>query len=91
MTYDEIREMVRSEIERCAVNSRARSGQTRWCRENGVTNASLSLFLRGKGGPPADMLDALGLEWQIVRKLGTPIREESISAVKDRATFGCLF
>ncbi len=39
-----------------------------WCRDNGVSRQRASEFLSGKRLPTNDILEALGLEWRIVRK-----------------------
>ena len=47
---------------------RGTTGVKAWCEAHGVAATHVSEFLNGKRGPTADMLDALGLEWRIMRK-----------------------
>ena len=68
MTDDDVRALAQAEFDEFKrVNGRAGS-IARWCRQNGVLHASLSLFMSGKVGPSAKLLDVLGLEWRIMRK-----------------------
>lgn len=39
-----------------------------WCRAHGVAPTHASDFLSGKRLPAGDLLEALGLEWRIMRK-----------------------
>lgn len=39
-----------------------------WCRAHGVAPTHASDFLTGKRNPASDLLEALGLEWRVMRK-----------------------
>lgn len=39
-----------------------------WCKENDVSRQRASEFLAGKRLPTTDILEALGLEWRVMRK-----------------------
>lgn len=39
-----------------------------WCRAHGVASTHASDFLQGKRNPGSDLLEALGLEWRVMRK-----------------------
>lgn len=61
MTPDDVRAIVR-EV--------AKPSRYAWCRQNNVARSHLSEFMSGKRDKPCtDLLDALGLEWQIARKV----------------------
>lgn len=39
-----------------------------WCEANGVAQTHASDFMSGKRNPGNDLLEALGLEWRVMRK-----------------------
>jgi hypothetical protein len=43
-------------------------GIRQWCKAHAVNPTHVSEFLNGKRSPAPDVLGALDLEWQIVRK-----------------------
>jgi hypothetical protein len=60
MTEEQVRDLARR---------KAKPTLRAWCRKHGVSVSHLSEFLNGKRHRPTkDMLDALNLEWRIVRK-----------------------
>jgi hypothetical protein len=44
------------------------TGVKAWCKTHGVANSHASEFLNGKRLPTADLLEALGLEWRVMKK-----------------------
>lgn len=48
--------------------------QSEWCRLTGCKNSHVSEFLNGKRGPPRDMLNALNMEVQYVKRRAAAIR-----------------
>jgi hypothetical protein len=44
------------------------SGVGAWCKAHNVSRAHASEFLNGKRLPTTDLLNALGLEWRIMRR-----------------------
>ncbi len=69
MTLDEVRKILIREGKKCQIY-RGTSGVTAWCSEHGVSKARASEFLSGKRLPTTDILEALGLEWRVMRKRG---------------------
>lgn len=67
MTDDQVRDLIRKRAARHA-KRKGSTGITAWARAKGVTKSHLSEFLAGKRSPTTDVLDALGLEYRIVRK-----------------------
>lgn len=47
---------------------RTGSGLTGWCRAHRLKLPMVSHFLSSRNGPSTGILNALGLEWRIVRK-----------------------
>jgi hypothetical protein len=81
MTIDQVRDLVARAIEPYSKSERF-SGLTRWCNEHGVCKSAASQFMSGKRGPSSDLLDALGLEWQLVPARAP--RSERDRGVEDR-------
>lgn len=67
MTLDQVRKLLLREAKKCQVYANT-SGVSAWCTANGVAKARASEFLAGKRMPTTDILDALGLEWRVMRK-----------------------
>ena len=44
------------------------TGVKAWCKAHGVANSHASEFLNGKRLPTSDLLEALGLEWRVMKK-----------------------
>ena len=44
------------------------TGVKAWCKAHGVANSHASEFLNGKRLPTSDLLDALNLEWRVMKK-----------------------
>lgn len=67
MSGDEVRALI---VRRAARHAKRRgsTGVTAWGQANGVSRSHLSEFMAGKRAPTTDILDALNLEWRIVRK-----------------------
>jgi hypothetical protein len=64
-------EQVRSLVLRRARPFAGRAGSTgvrAWAEAHGILTGHVSEFLSGKRGPATKMLNALGLEYRIVRK-----------------------
>lgn len=59
MTEDQVRALV---------DRKARPNRNQWCEATGVRKSHLSEFMAGKRRPTTDVLNALGLEYRIVRK-----------------------
>lgn len=53
----------------------SQTGIRPWCEAHGVKVGHASEFLNGRRGPTLDLLDALGLEWSLVRKKAAPTNE----------------
>jgi hypothetical protein len=71
MTLDEVRALLlreMAEFEGTGARGRRGFGLRGWCEFHGVASGHVSEFLHGKRGPQADLLRALGLEWEVVRK-----------------------
>lgn len=68
MTLEQVREKLLREAKKHQVYQNT-SGVYSWCRANGVSRARASEFLTGKRLPTTDILDALGLEWRVMRKV----------------------
>lgn len=75
MTLDEVRSLLLKKAEKSQVY-RNTTGVRRWCEENGVQHPHVTEFLQGRRNPPNDMLDALGLEWRVMRKARSPRKIE---------------
>jgi hypothetical protein len=67
MTLDQVRKMLIQRAKKYQVY-RGTSGVCAWCSAHGVAKARASEFLSGKRLPTTDILDALGLEWRVMRK-----------------------
>lgn len=67
MTEDEVRALV---TKRAAPFARRResTGECGWAEHHGIARSHLSEFMTGARGPASSILDALNLEWRIVRK-----------------------
>jgi hypothetical protein len=67
VTLDEVRKLL---LRRAKGASRYRNatGVKAWCKVNGVANSHACEFLNGKRLPTSDLLEALGLEWRVMRK-----------------------
>lgn len=76
MTENQVRELLLRRIEKFR-NRRGSIGLRPWCKANAVAISHASEFLNGKRLPTTDLLDALGLEWRIVRKHRTNELAES--------------
>jgi hypothetical protein len=67
MTEDDVRSLLRKKLTKF-VFRKGSTGLRAWCRQHGVASEHVSEFLSGVRNPASDMLDALGLEYRIVRK-----------------------
>lgn len=47
---------------------RGTTGVKPWCEAHGVHASHVSDFMTGNRNPAPDLLEALGLEWRIMRK-----------------------
>jgi hypothetical protein len=68
MTLEAVRKMLLQKTKQHAIYAGS-SGLKGWCREYGVTHSHASEFVKGKKKPGSDLLEALGLEWRVMRKL----------------------
>ena len=70
MSADDVRKLL---LKRAAEYRTHRGfGLRGWCAEHGVSPTHASEFLNGKRGPTSNLLEALGLEWRITRKVTRP-------------------
>lgn len=67
MTDDAVRALLLKRAKRFA-KYRGATGVIGWCHKHGVSRSHTNEFLNGKRGAATDLLDALGLEYRIVRK-----------------------
>ncbi len=67
MTPDAVRALVQKRARRHAARKNS-TGVTAWGKAHGVAKSHLSEFMAGKRLPTTDILDALNLEWRIVRR-----------------------
>jgi len=67
MSEDEVRELVRKRSARHVKRLRS-TGVTAWGKAHGISKGHLSEFMTGKRAPTTDILNALNLEWRIVRR-----------------------
>ncbi len=67
MSEDDVRELLTKRAKPCAIN-RGSTGVTAWAKQHGISKGHVSEFMRGKRLPTTAILDALNLEWRIVRK-----------------------
>lgn len=67
MTEEEVRSLVLRRA-RPFVDRAGSSGVRAWAAAHGLPTGHVSEFLNGKRGPALKLLDALGLEYRIVRK-----------------------
>jgi hypothetical protein len=69
MTLEQVRKLL---LRRCkpfiSGYGNSQTGIRPWCEAHGVASTHASEFLNGKRGPAPDLLDALGLEWRVMRK-----------------------
>lgn len=85
MTPDDVREMLRVEFAK-HIDRKGSTGMTAWAADWGVKKSHLSSFMTGKRDTPtSDVLNALGLEWRITRKVIRPPTEEEIDAAMTTA------
>ncbi len=67
MTLDQVRSMLITRAKKYQIYANT-TGVTAWCTAHGVSKARVSEFLSGKRNPTSDILDALNLEWRVMRK-----------------------
>ena len=67
MTLSQVRRMLIARAKKHQVY-RNTTGVTAWCAAHSVSKARASEFLSGKRLPTTDILNALGLEWRVMRK-----------------------
>jgi hypothetical protein len=67
MTLDAVRKLLLRQTRTFAVYKNS-TGIKAWCKVHGVANSHACEFLNGQRNPTSDLLDALGLEWRIMRK-----------------------
>jgi hypothetical protein len=66
LTEDQVRELLLKRAKK-HIGFRG-SGLNGWCLEHGVNKGHASQFMNGRRGPGIDLLEALNLEYRIVRK-----------------------
>jgi hypothetical protein len=69
VTLDQVRELLLRRAAPFAAN-KGSTGIYGWCEAHGVNRTHVSDFMNAKRMPGNDMLDALGLEWRVMRKVG---------------------
>lgn len=67
MTLDAVRKLLLRSAKPFAVY-KGSTGVKGWCKANGVANSHACEFLNGQRNPTSDLLEALGLEWRVMRK-----------------------
>jgi hypothetical protein len=65
----DLREQLLAAALQCEEKPSRSKGVAKWCAKHGVHHGHVGQFLKGRRGPPADMLEAMGLEWAIVNKV----------------------
>lgn len=68
MNLDQVRKRLLRECRPYVAKDGRGFGLKPWCRANGVASTHASDFLSGKRNPASDLLEALGLEWRVMRK-----------------------
>lgn len=69
MTLDQVRKLLLRKCKPYAAGAHTGFGLTAWCDAHGVAKTHASDFLAGKRNPGTDLLEALGLEWRVMKKL----------------------
>ena len=77
MTLDQVRNLLRKRI--APYRGKRGIGLRPWCAAQGVNVSHASEFLDGRRLPTTDLLNALDLEWRVMRK---PRRAQSEDARK---------
>jgi len=68
MSEDDARALLLVKMQPFATKRKNSIGLRGWCRKYGINPAHASEWLSGKRSPEPKILDALKLEWRIVRK-----------------------
>lgn len=68
MTLDDVRRMLLRRAARYAKN-KGSTGVRAWCGLHGVTTSHAFEFINHIRNPTTDLLNALGLEWRVMRKI----------------------
>lgn len=73
MTLDDVRKLL---LRKCrpfiSGHGNSRTGIKPWCKAHCVNTSHASDFLNGNRNPTSDLLEALGLEWRVMRKRAAP-------------------
>jgi len=69
MTLEQVRKLVARECR--PYQGQKGFGLRKWCEAKGVAQTHASDFMSGKRNPGSDLLEALGLEWRVMRKRRT--------------------
>ncbi|MGY3527236.1 hypothetical protein ACVISU_000004 [Bradyrhizobium sp. USDA 4452] len=67
MTMTEVRKLLLRRAKPFA-KYRNSTGIKAWCAAHSVANSHACEFLNGQRNPTSDLLEALGLEWRVMRK-----------------------
>lgn len=68
MTLDDVRALLRAQMAEFIgtnVSGPRGNGLRAWCEHHDVASGHVSEFLNGKRNPSTELLDALGLQWEI--------------------------
>lgn len=68
MSEDDVRALVLAEARKCEDKPWRSTGVAKWCKLHNVNRGHVSEFMNGKRAPTSDLLNALGLEWRIMRR-----------------------
>lgn len=68
MKLDHVRRLLLRKCKSYVASDGRGFGLKPWCRAHGVAPTHASDFLSGKRLPATDLLEALGLEWRVMRK-----------------------
>jgi hypothetical protein len=67
MTLDDVRKLLLRKAKQHSIYPGS-SGLRGWCKAHGVVHSHVTEFVKGHRNPGSDVLDALGLEWRVMRK-----------------------
>lgn len=67
MTLDQVKKMLLRRAKPYR-KYRGTTGVKAWCEAHEVNRSHVSSFLSGKRHPGNDLLEALGLEWRVMKK-----------------------
>lgn len=76
MTLDQVRNLL---LRKAAKHTTGRKGAGiyGWCKAHGVSRSHATEFVNGERLPTTDLLEALGLEWRVMRKTNNQKKEHA--------------